>query len=31
LAGLAKRIRKEAVCGALTGQEQVVAFIAAHP
>ena len=31
LAGLAKRIRKEAVCGALTGQEQVAAFIAAHP
>ena len=31
LAGLAKRIRKEAVCGALTGQEQVAVFITAHP
>ena len=30
LAGLAKRINKEAVCSALTNAEQVVAFIEAH-
>lgn len=30
LAGLAKRINKEAVCSALTNAEQVAAFIAAH-
>ena len=30
LAGLAKRIRKEAVCSALTNIEQLDAFIAAH-
>ena len=30
LAGLAKRINKEAVCSALTNSEQVAAFIEAH-
>ncbi|ASK27053.1 [acyl-carrier-protein] S-malonyltransferase [Neisseria chenwenguii] len=31
LAGLAKRINKEAVCTALTNSEQLAAFIEAHP
>lgn len=30
LAGLAKRINKEAVCSALTNADQVAAFIEAH-